>query len=161
MKRTPFFEIHQHLGAKIVPFSGFEMPVQYTGIVNEHKAVRQSVGVFDISHMGEFYVKGKNAESFLQKVTINDVTKLIPGKAQYSAMCYEDGGLVDDILLYKLATDSFMLVVNASNTDKDFAWLHKHCPADVSLENKSDDIALLAIQGPNSLNTIALDAITA
>lgn len=155
MKRTPFFELHRKAGGKIVPFAGFEMPVQYTGIIDEHKVVRNTVGVFDVSHMGEFAVTGEDAELFLQKVTINDVSKLIPGKAQYSAMCFDDGGIVDDILLYKLTPDSFMVVVNAANVEKDFDWMKKHCPPNVSFENKSDDIALLAIQGPKSLATIA------
>ena len=99
MKKTPFYFIHQKLGAKIVPFGGYEMPVQYVGIVEEHKKVRSAVGVFDVSHMGEFFVKGSGALSFLQKVTINDVSKLVPGKVQYSAMCFDSGGIVDDLLV--------------------------------------------------------------
>lgn len=154
MKRTPFFSIHQKYGAKIVPFGGFEMPVQYAGIMEEHKTVRNSVGVFDVSHMGEFFAKGANALSFLQKITVNDVSKLQPGKAQYSAMCYNDGGIVDDLLIYMRAENDYMIVVNASNIDKDFAWMKQHCPADVKFENKSDEVALLAIQGPKSLDTL-------
>lgn len=154
MKRTPFFEMHQKAGAKIVPFAGFEMPVQYAGIMEEHKSVRNAVGVFDVSHMGEFFAKGANALSFLQKITVNDVSKLTPGKAQYSAMCYEDGGIVDDLLVYMLAENSYMIVVNAANIDKDWEWMKKHCPSDVSFENKSDNTALLAIQGPKSLETL-------
>ena len=154
MKRTPFFSIHQTLGAKIVPFGGYEMPVQYAGIIEEHKSVRNGVGVFDVSHMGEFFAKGSNAISFLQKITINDVSKLEPGRAQYSAMCYENGGIVDDLLIYMLAEHSYMIVVNAANIDKDWEWMKSHCPGDVSFENKSDETALLAIQGPKSLATL-------
>ncbi|MBI2429185.1 MAG: glycine cleavage system aminomethyltransferase GcvT [Ignavibacteriales bacterium] len=154
MKRTPFFSIHQNLGAKIVPFGGYEMPVQYAGIMEEHKSVRNNVGVFDVSHMGEFFAKGPNALSFLQKITVNDVSKLVPGKAQYSAMCYENGGIVDDLLIYMLAEHSYMIVVNAANIDKDWEWMKSHCPSDVGFENKSDVTALLAIQGPKSLNTM-------
>jgi len=154
MKRTPFYEFHKNAGAKIVPFAGYEMPVLYAGIMEEHKAVRNTVGVFDVSHMGEFYAKGPNALSFLQSITINDVSKLTPGKAQYSAMCFDDGGIVDDLLIYMLAEQSYMIVVNASNIEKDWEWMKKHCPSGVMFENKSDDTALLAIQGPRSLETM-------
>lgn len=154
MKRTPFFSIHQKLGAKIVPFAGYEMPVQYAGIIEEHKSVRNNVGVFDVSHMGEFFVKGPNALPFLQKITVNDVSALVPGKAQYTAMCYENGGVVDDLLIYMLAEHSYMVVVNAANIDKDWEWMKSHCPPDVGFENNSDETALLAIQGPKSLATL-------
>jgi len=154
MKRTPFYEIHKKAGAKIVPFAGYEMPVLYAGIMEEHKAVRNAVGVFDVSHMGEFYAKGTNALSFLQSITVNDVSKLTPGKAQYSAMCFDDGGIVDDLLIYMLAENSYLIVVNASNIEKDWEWMKKHCPAGVEFVNKSDETALLAIQGPKSLETM-------
>ena len=154
MKRTPFFGIHQKLGAKIVPFGGFEMPVQYSGIMEEHNVVRKSVGVFDVSHMGEFRVTGKGAMAFLQRVTVNDVSKLAPGQAQYSAMCYEDGGIIDDLLVYMIAADHYMVVVNASNVEKDFTWMSKHVQSDVELRDESDAIALLAIQGPKSQATL-------
>ncbi|MDP1677644.1 MAG: glycine cleavage system aminomethyltransferase GcvT [Bacteroidota bacterium] len=154
MKRTPFYEIHKKAGAKIVPFAGYEMPVLYAGIMEEHKAVRNAVGVFDVSHMGEFYAKGTNALSFLQSITVNDVSKLTPGKAQYSAMCFDDGGIVDDLLIYMLAEHSYLIVVNASNIEKDWDWMKKHCLSDVIFENKSDETALLAIQGPKSLETM-------
>ena len=154
MKRTPFFELHQASGAKIVPFGGYEMPVQYSGIMEEHKCVRTAVGVFDVSHMGEFFVTGANALSFLQNITVNDVSKLVPGKAQYSAMCYDDGGIVDDLLIYMLAQDSYMVVVNAANIAKDWEWMQHHVPANVVFENKSDEYALLAVQGPQSLATM-------
>ncbi|MGE5314014.1 MAG: glycine cleavage system aminomethyltransferase GcvT [Acidobacteriota bacterium] len=150
MKRTPFFSLHQQAGAKIVPFGGFEMPVQYAGIMEEHKRVRETVGVFDVSHMGEFFVTGDDACAFLQTVTVNDVAKLTPGAAQYSAMCYDNGGIVDDLLVYMLSKNEYMLVVNASNTQKDFDWLAAHKPDNVVLENKSDDYALLAVQGPDA-----------
>jgi aminomethyltransferase len=149
MKRTAFYEIHKSLGAKVVEFAGFEMPVQYSGIIEEHLAVRNKVGVFDVSHMGEFQVRGKDALQFLQRVTINDVSKLTEGKIQYSAMCHADGGIVDDLLVYN-AGDHYMLVVNASNIDKDFKWLETQLKGDVELKNMSDDFSLLAIQGPHS-----------
>ena len=153
MKRTPFYEIHLELGAKIAPFAGYEMPIQYDGIIVEHKRVRESVGVFDVSHMGEFRVSGKDALGFLQKLTVNDISKLTPGRAQYSAMCYEDGGIVDDLLIYNLG-DSYMVVVNAANIEKDFEWMKKHLDGDVNFENISDEVALLAVQGPKSLLTL-------
>jgi len=149
MKRTAFYDIHKALGAKIVDFAGYEMPVQYTGIIEEHLTVRNKVGVFDVSHMGEFFVKGKDALQFLQRTTVNDVSKLTDGKIQYSAMCYDDGGIVDDLLVYN-GGDHFMLVVNASNVDKDFNWLQSQLKGDVRLENASDEYSLLAIQGPRS-----------
>lgn len=162
MKRTPFYEFHKNAGAKIVPFAGYEMPVLYAGIMEEHNAVRNAVGVFDVSHMGEFYAKGIHALSFLQSITVNDVSKLTPGKAQYSAMCFDDGGIVDDLLIYMLAENSYMIVVNASNIEKDWEWMKKHCPPDVTFENKSDETALLAIQGPKSLATMSrfLDSVS-
>lgn len=153
MKRTAFYDQHNALGAKIVDFAGFEMPVQYTGIIEEHQIVRKKVGVFDVSHMGEFQVRGKDALQFLQRVTVNDVSKLEQGKAQYSAMCYEHGGIVDDLLVYH-AGDHYMLVVNASNIQKDFDWLQSQIKEHVELKNASDDFSLLAIQGPRSLDTL-------
>ncbi len=154
MKRTKFFNIHKKLNAKIVEFAGFEMPVQYTSIIQEHKAVRQTVGVFDVSHMGEIFIKGKKALDLVQYITINDASKLFPGRVQYSAMCYEDGGIVDDLLVYKISDEEFLLVVNASNIDKDFEWMKKNNKFDVEILNRSDDFSLLAVQGPDSLKTI-------
>ncbi len=154
LKRTAFYDTHVALGAKIVEFGGFEMPVQYSGIIEEHKRVRESVGVFDVSHMGEVYVSGKDALAFVQKITVNDASKLSKGRVQYSAMCYPDGGIVDDLLVYYLADERFMLVINASNIQKDFEWMQKNVSGDVKLENRSDAISLLAIQGPNSLATL-------
>ncbi|MCX7877420.1 MAG: glycine cleavage system aminomethyltransferase GcvT [Ignavibacteria bacterium] len=151
MKRTAFYNIHKSLGAKMMDFAGYEMPVQYEGIISEHMAVRNSVGVFDVSHMGEFFVKGPDALAFIQKCTTNDASKLYPGKVQYSAMCYYDGGIVDDLLVYRF-DDYYMLVVNASNIEKDFSWLSENVTGfEVEIENKSDEFSLLAVQGDNSL----------
>jgi aminomethyltransferase len=153
-KQTAFYDIHRSYNAKIVDFAGFEMPVQYEGIIAEHMAVRNSVGVFDVSHMGEFFVKGKDALAFIQKCTTNDASKLTPGKVQYSAMCYLDGGVVDDLLVYCFG-DYYMLVVNASNIEKDFNWLLGNLGSfDVELTNRSDDFSLLAVQGKNAINTL-------
>lgn len=154
MKRTKFFNIHKKLGAKIVEFAGFEMPIQYSSIIAEHNSVRNSVGVFDVSHMGEVFVKGDKALDFVQYITVNDASKLFPGRVQYSAMCYEDGGIVDDLLVYKIADNEFLLVINASNIDKDFTWMQKNNKFGVELKNLSDDYSLLAVQGPNSLKTL-------
>ncbi|MCL6493225.1 MAG: glycine cleavage system aminomethyltransferase GcvT [Ignavibacterium sp.] len=154
MKRTKFYNIHKKLNAKIVEFAGYEMPVQFTSIIQEHKAVRHSVGVFDVSHMGEIFVKGDKALDFVQYITINDASKLFPGRVQYSAMCYEDGGIVDDLLVYKISDDEFLLVVNASNIDKDFEWMNKNNKFGVQILNRSDDFSLLAVQGPDSLKTL-------
>ena len=153
LKRTAFFGIHQKLGAKIVEFAGFEMPVQYTGIMEEHRRVRESVGVFDVSHMGEVEVWGRDALAFLQTITINDASKLFDGRVQYSAMCYDDGGIVDDLLVYHMG-DHYMLVINAANTAKDIAWMQRHLTGDVKLKDRTDDISLLAVQGPKSLATL-------
>ncbi|MFZ2324822.1 MAG: glycine cleavage system aminomethyltransferase GcvT [Ignavibacteriaceae bacterium] len=154
MKHTKFYNIHKNLGAKIVEFAGFEMPIQYSSIIAEHNSVRNSVGVFDVSHMGEVFVKGEKAVDFVQYITVNDASKLFPGRVQYSAMCYEDGGIVDDLLVYRVSKDEFMLVINASNIDKDFEWMQKNNKFDVELKNQSDEYSLLAIQGPNSLKTL-------
>ena len=153
LKRTPFYDLHKALDAKMVDFAGFEMPVQYSGIIEEHHAVRLSVGMFDVTHMGEFYVRGKDALPFLQKVTINDVARLKAGRVQYSALCYEDGGMIDDLLIYCME-NLFLIVVNASNAQKDFDWLLSQKFGDVELENASDATALLAVQGPKSLATL-------
>ncbi|MFN3693739.1 MAG: glycine cleavage system aminomethyltransferase GcvT [Ignavibacterium sp.] len=154
MKRTKFYNIHKKLNAKIVEFAGFEMPIQYTSIIQEHKSVRHSVGVFDVSHMGEIFIKGQRALDFVQYITINDASKLFPGRVQYSAMCYEDGGIVDDLLVYKISDDEFLLVVNASNIQKDFDWMNKNNKFGVDIINRSDDYSLLAVQGPDSLRTL-------
>ncbi len=153
MKRTAFYNTHKSLGAKLVEFAGFEMPVQYTSILDEHRCVRRSVGIFDVSHMGEIEVWGKDAPAFVQKITINDVSKLSYGKVQYSAVCYEDGGIADDLLVNHLG-DHFVLVVNAANIEKDFLWMQQHVFGDVRLANASADVSLLAVQGPRSIETL-------
>ena len=149
MKRTPLYHQHVALGARTAPFAGYEMPVQYTGINAEHLAVRTTAGLFDVSHMGEFRISGPDALAFLQHVTVNDVAALEQGQTQYSAMCYSDGGIVDDLLLYR-RENSYLMVVNAANIDKDFEWLRSNARGSVSLENVSDQTGLIAVQGPVS-----------
>lgn len=141
---------HLALGAKMVPFAGFTMPLQYTGLTDEHLNVRNNVGVFDVSHMGEFMVSGEGALDLIQRITSNDAAVLTPGKVQYSCFPNYDGGIVDDLLVYMLAKDSYMLVVNGANIDKDWEWVVKHNTNNVNIENISDRISLLAIQGPNA-----------
>ena len=154
MKNTPFTNFHIEAGAKMLPFAGFNMPIEYTGIKNEHLAVRNGVGVFDVSHMGEIWVKGQGALQFLQKVTSNDVSKLTVGQAQYSCFPNDVGGIVDDLLVYYFEPGKYMLVVNASNIEKDFNWLVENNDSNVVLENASDKIAQLAIQGPLATKTL-------
>ena len=148
-RKTELYDSHQSLKAKLVPFSGFWMPLQYSSITKEHHHVRSKCGVFDVSHMGEFIVSGKNAKTFLQNVTTNDISNLEIGKVQYSAFCNESGGVIDDLLVYHLG-DYYMLVVNASNIEKNFDWLSSQLIDDVSLEDQSGTISLLALQGPLS-----------
>lgn len=148
MKTTALTKVHEALGAKMVPFAGYTMPVQYKGVKIEHETVRTKLGVFDVSHMGEFFVSGEEAEQFLQSVVSNDVSKLTPGKAQYCYLPNENGGIVDDLIVYKLEENSFMLVVNASNIEKDFNWLTSHNTTSAKLENAADEWSLLAVQGP-------------
>lgn len=154
MKKTTLFDVHEKLGAKIVDFAGYQMPVQYSSIINEHKAVRNSVGVFDVSHMGEIFVRGEKALNFVQHITVNDASKLVPGKVQYSSMCYKDGGIVDDLLVYKISDEEYLLVVNASNKDKDFEWMKENNGFNVNLDDESDEYSLLAVQGPNSQKVV-------
>ncbi len=149
LKRTPLFPVHVKAGAKMVPFGGWEMPVQYTGIVEEHRAVRRAVGLFDISHMGEFEVAGPEALAVLQRLTTNDVATLEVGQVQYSLLCYPDGGIVDDLTVYRLAKDRFMFTVNAANIDKDWAWVSEH-GGGARWRNLSAETALLAVQGPKA-----------
>jgi aminomethyltransferase len=159
MKNTPFTEKHLALGAKMAEFAGYNMPISYTGINEEHAAVRTNAGVFDVSHMGEFIVKGDGALDLIQLVTTNDASKLTNGKAQYSCLPNNDGGIVDDLLVYCLEENkSYMLVVNASNIEKDWNWIQQHNTAAVEMHNISDKTALLAIQGPNA--TKILQALT-
>jgi aminomethyltransferase len=155
MKNTPFTEKHIALGAKMAEFAGYNMPISYTGINDEHAAVRTNAGVFDVSHMGEFILKGDGALDLIQRVTTNDASKLTAGKAQYSCLPNNDGGIVDDLLVYCLEENkSYMLVVNASNIEKDWNWIQQHNTANVEMHNISDKTALLAIQGPNATKTL-------
>jgi len=154
MIRTPFYEIHKRCNAKIVEFGGFEMPVEYTGIKDEHMTVRNGVGVFDVSHMGEIWVKGPNALKFIQKVTSNDASVLTPGQAQYSCFPNGNGGIVDDLLVYYFEPLKYMLVVNASNIEKDYSWLVSQNDLGAELENASGKISQLAVQGPKALKIL-------
>ncbi len=151
MKNTPFTQKHIALGAKMAGFAGFNMPISYTGINDEHAAVRNNAGVFDVSHMGEFILKGPGALDLIQRITSNDAAKLTAGKAQYSCLPNVEGGVVDDLLVYCLEPhEAYMLVVNAGNIDKDWNWIKNHNTADVEMHNVSDKTCLLAIQGPNA-----------
>ena len=152
MKKTPFFEIHSRLGAKMSLFAGHMMPIQYKGVREEHLAVRQNIGVFDVSHMGEFWVEGPSALNLLQHICSNDISKLIPGKAQYNYLPNEEGGVVDDLIVYQLDTEKYLLVVNASNIEKDWDHILKHNKKfNAGLEDVSKETALLAIQGPKAI----------
>ncbi|MDR1344779.1 MAG: glycine cleavage system aminomethyltransferase GcvT [Tannerellaceae bacterium] len=153
MNKTPFTDVHIALGAKMHEFAGFNMPIEYTGIIDEHLAVCNSVGVFDVSHMGEFFVKGPGALNFIQGITSNDASTLTIGKAQYTCFPNESGGIVDDLLVYRLADEEYMLVVNAGNIAKDWDWCVSH-NSGVSLENASPDIAQLAVQGPKAVDVL-------
>jgi aminomethyltransferase len=159
LKKTALYEKHLALGAKMVPFAGYEMPVQYAGVSHEHHVVRQKVGMFDVSHMGEFWVEGSEATAFLNSVTSNDVAKLTPGKIQYSCLPNATGGIVDDLLVYCASETKYMLVVNASNMAKDWAWLQQFAPKfDVAMSDASDATALMAVQGPRAV--AALQSLT-
>ena len=165
LRRTPLFEIHRHAGAKRVGFGGWEMPVEYSGIVAEHLAVRRAAGLFDVSHMGQFEIEGPGALSFLQRVTCNNVAKLSDGRAQYSALPMSSGCPVDDVIVMRRAADRYLIVVNAANIGKDFAWLKAQDPTDCTLVDRSDSYALLAVQGPKAeailapLTALALEKI--
>ena len=154
--RTPLHDVHSSLGAKMVPFAGYEMPIQYPGGIRaEHAAVRTAAGLFDVSHMGEFTVRGSDAADFVQHLTVNDVSRVVPGQAQYSAICDEAGRVLDDLLVYRF-DDRFVLVVNASNRRKDWEWCQRHAgPFDVELSDDSDEIALVALQGPSAQKILA------
>ena len=150
-KRTCLYDKHVALGALMSPFGGFDMPIQYSTIVDEHLAVRQACGVFDVSHMGEVTVSGRDAERFVNHIFTNDVRGIPVGKIVYGMMCYEDGGVVDDLLVYKMAADRFFLVINAANIDKDWAWIEQHAAGfDVTLQHQSDAYGELAVQGPDA-----------
>lgn len=158
MKTTPFTEKHIALGAKMHEFAGYNMPIEYSGIIDEHMTVCNSVGVFDVSHMGEFWVKGPQALPFLQKITSNNVAALTPGKIQYTCFPNEDGGIVDDLLVYHYEPEKYLLVVNASNIEKDWNWCVSHNVEGAELENSSDHMAQLAVQGPRAI--VALQKLT-
>jgi aminomethyltransferase len=154
MKTTAFTKFNESLGGKMVPFAGYFMPVQFEGVNAEHETVRKSLGVFDVSHMGEFWVKGPKALEFVQWVTSNDASKLVDGKVQYSCFPNETGGIVDDLLVYRINAETYLLVVNAANIDKDWAWVNKQNKMGAILYNASDEIAQLAIQGPLALKAM-------
>jgi aminomethyltransferase len=154
MKNTAFTNFHEAMGAKMVPFAGYYMPLQYEGVNAEHETVRKALGVFDVSHMGEFWVKGPKALEFIQHVTSNDASKLVPGKVQYSCFPNGIGGIVDDLLVYKVDDETYLLVVNASNIDKDWDWCTRNNKAGAVLYNASDEIAQLAVQGPLALKAM-------
>ncbi len=164
MQNTALTKTHTELGAKMVPFAGFNMPVSYEGVTIEHETVRKGVGVFDVSHMGEFLITGPNALDLIQKVTSNDASKLINGKAQYSCLPNDKGGVVDDLIVYKIADEKYLLVVNASNIKKDWDWISSHNDMNADMRDLSDDYSLLAIQGPKaakamqSLTSVDLEA---
>ncbi|NGM58064.1 glycine cleavage system aminomethyltransferase GcvT [Bacillus velezensis] len=155
LKRTLLYDVYKEYGGKTIDFGGWELPVQFSSIKEEHEAVRTKAGLFDVSHMGEVEVSGKDALSFLQKMMTNDVADLKPGNALYTAMCYPDGGTVDDLLIYQKSESCYLLVINASNIEKDIAWLTEHAEGDVTLTNQSDRISLLAVQGPNAQTVLA------
>ncbi|WP_225228914.1 glycine cleavage system aminomethyltransferase GcvT [Bacillus sp. PS06] len=148
LKRTPLFEVYEKYGGKTIDFGGWDLPVQFQSIKEEHEAVRTRAGLFDVSHMGEIEVKGAGSLAFLQKMMTNDVSLLKDGGAQYTAMCYENGGTVDDLLIYKKADHDYLLVVNAANIEKDFDWLKDHVSGDVQVVNRSNEVSQLALQGP-------------
>jgi aminomethyltransferase len=152
LQRTPLFDQHQELGARLVPFAGWEMPVQYSGVIEEHRAVRERAGLFDVSHMGEFTCVGDGALDFLQSMVPNDVAKLVENQALYSQLCHPDGGTVDDLLIYSTGKNEYMLVVNAGTMEKDWAWLTEHAAGreDVTLTNISNRTGLIALQGPRA-----------
>uniref|UniRef100_UPI004047FC03 glycine cleavage system aminomethyltransferase GcvT n=1 Tax=Mariniflexile sp. TaxID=1979402 RepID=UPI004047FC03 len=154
MKNTALTKTHEALGAKLVPFAGFNMPVQYEGVTIEHETVRKAVGVFDVSHMGEFLIEGEHALELIQKVSSNDASKLTIGKAQYSCMPNETGGIVDDLIIYKIKEDTYLLVVNASNIEKDWNWIQSKNTVGATMRDLSDDYSLLAIQGPKAVEAM-------
>ena len=154
MKKTALYDSHLELNAKLIDFAGFMMPVQYEGVNIEHKNVKDNVGVFDVSHMGEFYVHGDEAEIFLQSVLSNDISKIKKGQAQYNCIPNENGGIVDDLILYKFEDNRYMMVVNASNIDKDLDFLNKNNKFNAQIIDVSDSFSLIAVQGPNALKVL-------
>ena len=154
MKRTVFYDMHQKAGGKMVPFTGFEMPVEFTGVKDEHIQVRKKVGVFDVSHMGEIWLRGERAKETVQYLTTNDVRKLVPGKVQYTCMPNGSGGIVDDLLVYMFSNEEFLMVVNAANIVKDWNWISQNNKFGALLENASEEISQLAVQGPESTEVL-------
>lgn len=154
VKQVPLNDVHAKLGAKMVPFAGFNMPVRYSSDIEEHMAVRNGVGVFDVSHMGEFTLKGPNALDLIQRVTSNDASKLESKQAQYSCLPNENGGIVDDLIVYKIKDEDYLIVVNASNIDKDWEWISRFNSKGVDMKNISDDVCLFAVQGPAAVKTL-------
>lgn len=153
--KTPLFSVHEEQGAKMIPFGGWIMPVQYSSILEEHEAVRTAAGLFDLSHMGEFYLKGPNAVADVERLVTNHVAKLVPGQALYTPMCRPDGTIVDDLLVYRLSANELLLVVNASNIEKDKAWVKAGLSADTHFEDQSDATAMIAVQGPLAAEIVA------
>ena len=156
MKKTALFSWHEQAGAKIIDFGGYLMPVQYAGIIAEHRAVREAAGLFDVSHMGNFYVRGERAGEFLQYLTTNDLGRIRDGQAQYTLMLYPDGGIVDDLIIYRISADTFFLIVNASNCEKDYAWIAGYLGEfdGVTLEDRTGSLSLIALQGPKSMDIL-------
>ena len=155
MKTTPLHDIHVALGAKMVAFAGFDMPVHYGSIIEEHHAVRQQAGMFDVSHMGEVFATGPNAHAFVQNLVSNDITKLSDGQALYTVMCRPDGGVVDDLLVYRFNEETYLLVINAANIEGDVAWMRANNEAGADLADYSEQIALIAIQGPKAFDIVS------
>ncbi len=153
-KKLILNDVHENLGGKLIPFAGYNMPVRYTSDIEEHMAVRNGVGVFDVSHMGEFFLRGSKALELIQKITSNDASKLTPGRAQYSCFPNNNGGIIDDLIVYKLSEEEYMLVVNASNMQKDWDWVSSHNNLGVKLENASDQYCLFAVQGPKATGVL-------
>jgi aminomethyltransferase len=154
LKRTPLYELHRTLGARMVPFAGYEMPIQYTGIVGEHRAVREDAGLFDLSHMGEFHFDGPKAQAAVDKLVSSDIAGLEVGQARYGLLCNESGTIVDDVIVYRTGPEHLLMVVNAANIDKDAAHIRKHLPKEVGFIDRSNDTALIAVQGPRAADII-------
>lgn len=153
-KRTPLYHVHKRMGARLIPFGGWEMPVEYSGITKEHNAVRTAAGLFDVSHMGEFEIRGAQSLDLIQLIATNDASKLVDGQAQYSAMAYSEGTVVDDLLIYRHNGEHFLVVVNAGNIEKDFQWITSHNRFNATINNVSDQVTLLALQGPKAIDIL-------
>ena len=155
LKATPLLDLHKELGAKLVPFAGWNMPIQFAGVLNEHTCVRERVGLFDVSHMGEIEIEGKEAKEFLQFLLSNNVERMFDGSIIYSLMCYETGGVVDDLLVYRFSENHYFLCVNASNSEKDYDWITRHASSfNVNIKNISSETSQLALQGPDAKNVL-------